>query len=217
MMARAGIDRALTLSASGVYHNFEKGNAETLAACSEHSQLIPAATVDPRSVGASETKIPQLADEGFAAVRFFPAEQGWHPDLLSFAGMAEAAGDAKLPIIVSAAAVGDVTRLAGLVGSVSVPVILSCASARPLAEALAAAQHFANLYLETSGLLGLGGVSLVAERMGAERLLFGSNAPLFCPLCEIENVASSGLSDADRARVLRGNASAILGLERKGT
>ncbi len=80
-------------------------------------------------------------------------------------------------------------------------------------EVLAAAQGLPNLCIETSGLLGLNCVSLAAERIGIDRLLFGSNAPLYCPVCGLENLAVSGLSDPDREKVLGANAARAFGVD----
>lgn len=213
LLARSGIGRALTLSATGIYHNFETGNAETLAACSEHPQLIPVATVDPKSLVASGDEVAEYAKQGFAALRLYPRLQGWGPDLLPFIEIAKRADEAGLPMIVGLSEVGEATQLARVAADVSVPVTVSCDGIDLLGEVLAAADGLPNLCVETSGLLGLSAISLAVGRIGADRLVFGSNSPVYCPICETENVISSGLAKADQEKVLGKNASRVFGLE----
>jgi predicted TIM-barrel fold metal-dependent hydrolase len=213
LMAQAGISRALSLSATGVYHNFEKGNAETLEASSQYAQLIPVATIDPRYLAGSADEVVGSLKEAFKALRVFPHRQGWPLDVLPFADLAKAAAAAGLPIITELTQPGDATRLAEVASEVPVPLVVSCRGVCLLGEIIAVAERLAHLNVETSGLLGLNSVSLIAGRIGVERLLFGSNAPLYCPACGMESVSAAGLGDPDQEKVLWGNAVRVFGLE----
>ncbi len=51
------------------------------------------------------------------------------------------------------------------------------------------------------------------DALGAERILFGSDAPLYHPLIELAKLAVAGLAEADLRKVLHDNAARLLGLE----
>jgi hypothetical protein len=78
-------------------------------------------------------------------------------------------------------------------------------------DAIAAAERFDNLYLETSAMPFPHKISEAVRRIGAGRVLFGSDGPVCSPILEIEKVRLAGLSDADTAQVLGGTLSRLLG------
>jgi predicted TIM-barrel fold metal-dependent hydrolase len=212
LMARAGVEKALTVAAMGIYLNSEQGNAETLAVCRDHPQLLPAATVDPTALVKAAVNAGEYKSQGFAALHLFPRLQGWRVDLVTFSQIAESAQEAQLALIVALDQPGDATGLVRSLSPGSAPVVVGCRGSSLLGEVLAVAEELPNLYIETSGLLGLDAISLAAERIGADRLLFGSNAPLYCPISQMENVLASRLSEEDREKVVKTNAARILGI-----
>ena len=62
-----------------------------------------------------------------------------------------------------------------------------------------------NVYLETSGMPMHTKIAEAVERVGVERVLYGSDAPFHHPAVEILRVEVSGLEPAALARVLRTN------------
>jgi predicted TIM-barrel fold metal-dependent hydrolase len=63
----------------------------------------------------------------------------------------------------------------------------------------------ANVYLETSGMPMHTKIKEAVERVGVERVLYGSDAPFHHPAVEILRVQVSGLGPAELDRVLRTN------------
>jgi hypothetical protein len=68
-----------------------------------------------------------------------------------------------------------------------------------------------NVYLETSGMPMHTKIREAVERVGPERVLYGSDAPFHHPAVEQLKVQLSGLGQADVERVLGGNAAALYG------
>ena len=66
-----------------------------------------------------------------------------------------------------------------------------------------------NVYLETSGMPMHTKIKEAADRVGVERVLYGSDAPFHHPSVEILRVQVSGLDDDDLDRVLRANSRAL--------
>jgi predicted TIM-barrel fold metal-dependent hydrolase len=66
-----------------------------------------------------------------------------------------------------------------------------------------------NVYLETSGMPMHSKIREAVERVGADRVMYGSDAPFHHPAVEQLKVRLSGLGEADVERVLSGSASAL--------
>jgi predicted TIM-barrel fold metal-dependent hydrolase len=62
-----------------------------------------------------------------------------------------------------------------------------------------------NVYLETSGMPMHTKIKEAAERVGVERVLYGSDVPFHHPAVEILRVQVSGLGDAELEKVLHSN------------
>ncbi len=81
------------------------------------------------------------------------------------------------------------------------------------AEALAAAQKYPNVYLETCSTFRTPGViEQLVTAGGADRVLFGSDIPLMDPRPQIGKIITARISDEAKRLVLGGNARRLLGL-----
>jgi hypothetical protein len=79
-------------------------------------------------------------------------------------------------------------------------------------DAIIAAQHSENIYLESSGTIVL--VFTKALRaIGAERIVFGTGWPYNIPEVEIERVRSAQLLDSEFHAIVRRNVADLIGLE----
>jgi predicted TIM-barrel fold metal-dependent hydrolase len=68
----------------------------------------------------------------------------------------------------------------------------------------------ANVTFEISTIEGIEGVARVIERVSAERVVFGSNFPLFYFESALLKIQEAGLTDRVKSLVLDGNAKRIL-------
>ena len=72
---------------------------------------------------------------------------------------------------------------------------------------------YPNLYVDTSGSQAFAGILEYAlPRLGADRILFGSDAPGRDFAVQLGRIYGAEMSDADRGKILRGNAKRLLGL-----
>ncbi|MDO8586259.1 MAG: amidohydrolase family protein [Armatimonadota bacterium] len=81
-------------------------------------------------------------------------------------------------------------------------------------NAVAAAEKTVNLYLETSGNLNPNKINYAFERVGPNRLLFGSNWPYADPALTIGLVEDADISAGDKKRIFETNAMRLLGFEK---
>lgn len=212
MMKAHGLRACCVMSTIGVLLDHMTGNTATRVASSENRALLPVATINPQVLVRPDTAVSALRGEGFRMVRFFPAIQGWEPDYLPFLEMAEACDAAKLPVMVRIERPGLATRMLRALPSTPVPLILEGITEHTVSEAACLARRYANVYVETSGLVSLGGIRHLVDAIGADRVLFGSGAPGRPMAAGLIIMCHSGLSDDQVAQVEGGNARRILGL-----
>jgi hypothetical protein len=80
-------------------------------------------------------------------------------------------------------------------------------------DAITAAERRTNLYLETSAMPYPEKIALAVERVGAERVVFGSDGPGCNPRLEVEKIRMLHLPPDAEALVLGGTAIRLLGLD----
>ena len=81
------------------------------------------------------------------------------------------------------------------------------------AEAIAAAQKYPNVYLETCSTYRTPGViEELVEKGGADRVLYGSDMPLMDPRPQIGKIITARISSEAKRMALGGNAARLLGL-----
>jgi len=209
LMSNGGVSSACTLSTLGLLLDAGVGNAATRAACEEYPQLIPTATLNPTSFFGDDTPITRISSEGFRMVRFFPAAQGWPILYQPFSSILEILTRSNLPVMVSITHPGEITALESFAGFYP-NIVLSGVDLSLLPEAIAALRRKPGWFVETSRLVAIGSVKMVADNVGPERLLFGTGAPAQSLSAALHALMHSGLSDVDRALILSGNAQRIL-------
>src|SRR5437660_10889801 len=84
LMSKHQVGAACTLSTLGLLLDPTVGNAATRAACTEHDELLPVATMNPTMYFGDTAALLRLQTEGFCMLRFFPGEQGWPIDFAPF-------------------------------------------------------------------------------------------------------------------------------------
>ncbi len=95
-----------------------------------------------------------------------------------------------------------------------VPVIMDHMGYRyHVAEAIAAAKRAPNLYLATTAVMEPHWIRQAVKELGAERVMFGSNAPYVFPSTQLLVLHQAELSEADEKKVLGENAARVFHLD----
>lgn len=217
LLDAAGIDRAVIMT----YTDLPGLNPDALeyivgAAAQFPDRLVPFVRLNPNFTDVVPALLAKAVELGVRGVKLHPTTTLAHP-----------AGEATI----------DLLRRCGRLG---LPVLFHCGDdpyTTPEALGLAAeaapdcqivlghmggylhvhgaieqAERHGNLHLETSAMPYPDLIATAVDRVGAERVLFGSDGPGCNPALELEKVRRLQLGEVAQRRVLGLNASALLGL-----
>jgi predicted TIM-barrel fold metal-dependent hydrolase len=208
---------ALSYSLRGVHYDPRSGNRESLAAARAHPHLIPVATLDLRDSLGWQDELAFCLQQGVRVFRFFPQVQGWSVASRLFQQVLARLGGTGATLVFSTAEAGfggwgTAAEIAGVTADRGLPVILTDTYYNNMAEVISLMQQCPHLYAETNWLATVGAVEVMAEEVGAHRLLFGSAAPLRPLQKALNEVLEASLSAEDKAAILGGNAIRLLKL-----
>ena len=228
LMDRPGIDRAAVASLHGLfYKRCDAANRRLWNEIQGHTdRLIPVGIVNP-AFPQWERDLRQCRDEfGARAVRLFPTYHGYTVDSPECSDAIDAAAELGLPVILS---VGfedaRVHHWITQIPAVDMAALRTLASAKRGKRLVIAALHAAEVrtllaqpaesdcLVETSHMEGpVMGIQDLVQRVGAHRVMLGTQAPFMNPAGAMLAVTEPGFDEADRARVMGGNARELLGV-----
>jgi hypothetical protein len=187
------------------------------AACAEFpDRLHGFARLHP-GYGARAVELLRIAvnDLGFAGLKLHPVSTLSHPSGPDTVALVREATELGVPVLFHC---GDepmttpyqIAPLAQKVPAARI-ILAHMGGYYHVDDAIAAAERFPNLYLETSAMPFPHKIREAVQRIGAERVLFGSDGPVCSPVLELEKVRLAGLPEADAAQVLGGTLTRLLG------
>lgn len=208
---------ALSCSMQGAYYDMRAGNDESWDAGQRYSQIVPVCTLDVRDVGGWERELERCLRRGFRALRFFPGIQRWPVSSALFRRVMERLAGSGLCLLFSITeehgkAWDCAEQIARATAASGLPVIFTDHFYTDLGEIIAVMQEYPHIYAETNLLSSVGVVEVLAQQVGADRLLYGSGAPGRPMQRALNIVLEADLSDDAKAAILGGNAMRLLGL-----
>jgi uncharacterized protein len=230
-LSAAGVDRALVCGFGWSDPDICRANNDFLADLVAHypDRLSVCASVQPRDPAGAAAEIARCAALGFRGVgELMPHLQGYSlADPAVTVPLAEAVAASGLFLLTHASE--PVGHVYPGKGDVTPERLLALATRHPELTVVAAhlggglpfyalmpevASATANVYYDCAAfslLYRTAAVRVVAECVGADRLLFGSDYPLLRPARLLRRVRECGLGESDLALVLGGNAARLLG------
>jgi predicted TIM-barrel fold metal-dependent hydrolase len=216
-MQRARIDTTVVSSHLAVASNFAEGNYKLKAVLDSAPELLGYVVVNPTYVEQSVAEMRRyLSAPNFVGVKLHPDASGQPLDSAATREVVNAFRRYSKPLLVHVWGSAQVRALDALAAEApSVKMIVAHAGGDAFAECLALASRHLNLLLEPfSGGAERGKVEEAVAKIGAHRVLFGTNFPRLNPGLALGLLADTGLPESDRAAVLGGTAAKLFQLGR---
>lgn len=213
VMGLHGIDLQLVSAVEAVVYDPPAGNAAMARALVGRPGLRGMLVVDPRDLATAEADLAAHLPGGlFAGAKIhthYSRTPAGSPDLAAALRLLTAAG---LPVLVHTwgreiVDLGDV--VAGVDGARVIAAHLGGPDWRLAPEAAARTDR---LWFDPCWSMAEGGrIRWVVDRIGADRLVFGSDATLIDPAVTLGSIDAAGLASDELDAVLHGNARTIFG------
>jgi predicted TIM-barrel fold metal-dependent hydrolase len=216
----AGVDRAVVFTLGGLFRDPERTNEEIAEAAARFpDRLIPFATVNPRdgqrALDELERAVTQLGHRG---VKLHPWNQSFFANSEAALEVARAGEALGVPFLLHSGTpptsaplqIAEMARVAPgttfILGHMGLPDMWR--------EAIIAADRYPNILLETCGAPTLA-IRLAIERLGAERVVYGSDLPFGWPQnlqFQLSKIRDIGLAAEDERKVLGATMAQLLGI-----
>ncbi|HOD50553.1 MAG TPA: amidohydrolase family protein [Candidatus Hydrogenedentes bacterium] len=225
-MDRYGVERAVVSSLNAVFYlNPHEGNIELASAIATHcDRFIHAAVLRPDFTGWHDDLRRCAGDCGARCVVLYPQYHRY--DLLS-----EATGELvelarELGVLVCVQCwLEDPRRQFNreIIQPVAPAVMKAFVEAHPRTDIIAFGLRFGepemlgeplprNFYFDISNYENMRDLELAMERFPKERLLFGTNFPLYNYVANVEKLARGNIDAGQREAIASGNAKRLLGI-----
>lgn len=218
LMLRYGIDLAIVSASEAVIYDVVAGNRWLAGLLDEHPAWYGYVTVNPTDLSAAEADLARYIGGRFVGAKLhttYPAQPLGSTTLRDALRLVAAAG---VPALVHTWGTDVWALLDVLADQPSLRLIAGHMGGPAWTEAVAAAGRSDRLYLEPCGsLTDRGKVRYALDRIGPERLLFGTDATLIDPAVSLGMVADARMDDREREQVMWRNAAQLFRLPVEGT
>ena len=226
-LADWGIDRAAICSTRSIFVHWDDGNCEVEQACAQHpDRFVPFACLGTlelsHALPVRDYDFAGYAARGFRGVRIYPQHHSYHPLYEPFVDrLLEEAVTRGWPVMLPlrlgmnwALPSLDLATIHELVlGHPRATWVLSGINyLHEFRMAVSLMRRLETVHVETSCVMGFAGIAKLVAECGAERILFGSGAPIQHGGAGVEKILRADIADSAREAILGGNAQRLLGL-----
>ena len=198
------------------------GNRVLLEETAGHERLLPCWVLVPHhagEMGPGSEVVAEMEERGVRAAKLFPRRHGYRFCEAVCGEILSALEDAETPLLIDVGRYGeDQQATFAEVAEVCarhprLPVLLQKARWEDTRDVLALLDRQPNTYVEFSSFQVHYGLEFLAEKIGADRLLLGTEWPFKSPGAARAFVDYCELADADKAKVAGGNLARLLKLD----
>ncbi len=219
-MAELNVDRTVIHPFKPVDYHFEPENTKVAELVQKHPDKLHAfGRVDPWRGDAAVAEIHRIFGElNLSGLFLHPLEEQFPLTSPILKPVMELMGKYKKPVMVSGGHVRvshprqieylakeypHITFLATSGGQINISGLL-------MADAEDVLTNCPNVMVETSGIYRRDFIEQMTEKLGEERVIFGSCAPYFHQALELERIKTAEIKDESREKILSGNALNLL-------
>jgi predicted TIM-barrel fold metal-dependent hydrolase len=178
-------------------------------------RLIPFVRLNPNYEEAMPGLLSRAVALGVRGVKLHPTTTLAHPAGEATVALLRRCGDLGLPVLFHCGDDSYTTPETMGLAAEAAPdcqiVLGHMGGYLHVEEAVEEAERHPNLHLETSAMPYPQWIATAVDRIGADRVLFGSDAPGCNPSLELDKIRRLGLGAAAERRILGGNAADLLG------
>ena len=181
-------------------------------------RLIGAAWVNPMEKDACDIIKEAVKNHGFKGIKLHPLSQAYLPNDECVFPIAELAGELDIPLMIHTghppfSLPWSVAQLADIYPDIKMVMIhMGHGNGMYVQSAIDMAKKYPNLYLETSGMPMHTKIKEAYEQVGADRIMWGLDAPFHHPTVEMQRTIVSGLTDRQLEDGFYNNAKKLLKL-----
>jgi len=208
LLDRSGFSKVIISSGMAIAYDVPGGNAEVARAVESDERIYGSVVFNARDGKESREQVERYADHPrFVAAKYHPAYTGLALNAAENLKVIELIARKKLPLTFHSwtgdgAAAAEVARRFP-----KLPMIWFHALATDYRKAAELARDLPNVYLDyVTSTQERGKVELLVERLGADRLLFGTDQSLFEPIRPLGQLIEAEICERDRRKILAGNA-----------
>jgi predicted TIM-barrel fold metal-dependent hydrolase len=222
-----GIDCAAICSLRSIFVHCDDGNCEVEHACGQHpDRFVPFACLGTlelsHALPSRDYDFAGCAARGFRGVRIYPQHHSYHPLYEPFVDRILEEATARGWPVLFPLRIGMNWAMPSLDLAVMHALVLRhprttwvLAGINYLHEirmAVSLMRRLETVHMETSCVMGFAGISKLVSECGAERILFGSGAPIQHGGAGVEKILHANINDGAREAILSGNAHRLLGM-----
>ena len=184
-------------------------------------RFLPFAWINPilNPEKAMRELVEMVEEHGFVGMKFHPLFHSFYPNRSFVLPLVEKCAEYDIPITVHSGHAPysmpwQIAELAEMCPKATIIMDHMGLQVGWVEDAIIQAKKHSNIILGTTAMPFHEKIYSAVQQIGAERVIYGSDAPSIHPLPEIERVKLAGLSQQELSLVMGGNLSRILKLER---
>lgn len=221
IMDKFQIAKACVSSLKAIQYDFKEGNLELKSQIEKFpNRFIPFCVVHPRDWDyATDELIKCIKEWGWKGLNLHPVDQSYPADCLSVKDIIETAGQLNIPVAIHSSMddFAHPKRIGNLAGQFPKVTFIMVHMGKMLywTDALEEAIKYDNIILDTTDAMFADGlVETCVKRIGAERIVCGTNLPISYPGPNLKRIQIANIKEQQKQLILGKNIERILMLNK---
>ena len=219
VMDKCGISQSCVSSLKAIQYDFREGNLELKREIQKFpDRFIPFCVVHPRDWDYAEDELVKCIKQwGWKGLKLHPVDQSFPADCLSTREIIQTAQDLQIPVAIHCSMddFAHPVRIGNLAKEFPETTFFMVHMGKMLywTDALEQAIEHDNIILDTTDTMFTDGlVETCVDKIGAERIVCGTNLPISYPGPNLKRIEIAGIKDSEKELILAKNIQRILRL-----